>query len=85
MPKYNIYLIDSGNENLATGGSGDVLSGLIGGLLAQTINPLHATIIGAWIHGRSGSILSEKGIPRQSVSASDIAESIKLAWMELNV
>jgi len=80
-----IFFIDSGNENLATGGSGDVLSGLIGGLLAQTINPLHATIIGAWIHGRSGSILSEKGIPRQSVSASDIAESIKLAWMELNV
>ena len=80
-----IFFIDSGNENLATGGSGDVLSGLIGGLLAQQIKPLEATIIGSWIHGRSGSILAEKGIPRQSVSASDIAESIKLAWMELNV
>ena len=80
-----IFFIDSGNKNLATGGSGDVLSGLIGGLLSQKINPLDSAIIGSWIHGRAGSIIAENGTPRQSVSASDIAESIKSAWMELNV
>ncbi len=80
-----IFFIDSGNKNLATGGSGDILSGLIGGLLAQKIKPLDSAIIGSWIHGRAGSIIAENGTPRQSVSASDIAESIKSAWMELNV
>ncbi len=46
------WLCTSGNAALATAGTGDVLSGMIGGLLAQGIQPAKAAALGAYIHGR---------------------------------
>lgn len=70
--------IISGNEALATPGSGDVLSGLIASLMAQKVNPsLDVTInAAAYLHGLSGRIAGQKAGVR-SVLASDIIEEIK--------
>lgn len=48
----------TGNPGMATGGSGDVLSGLIAGLLAQGLAPHDATQLGVYLHGRAGDILA---------------------------
>jgi len=46
----------TGNPGMATGGSGDVLAGMIAGLLGQGIAPLEAAACGAWLHGAAGDI-----------------------------
>ncbi len=48
------YLNQTGNSGMATGGTGDVLSGLIGSLLAQGMSPIHAAVCGVYIHGYAG-------------------------------
>lgn len=56
---------------LATAGSGDVMSGLIGGLLAQGLTPFQAACAGAWVHGQAG-LRCEQKIGRAGVIASDL-------------
>ena len=48
----------TGNPGMAKGGSGDVLTGLIGGLLARGYRAEDAAALGVWIHGRAGDILT---------------------------
>ncbi|WP_299009631.1 NAD(P)H-hydrate dehydratase [uncultured Shewanella sp.] len=50
-----------GNPGLASGGSGDVLSGLIGGLLAQGLNMMNAAILGVVIHGKAADLAAIEG------------------------
>lgn len=50
----------TGNPGMATGGSGDVLAGIIAGLLGQRIAPLQAAAVGVWLHGRAGDVCAEK-------------------------
>ncbi|MBR5510025.1 MAG: NAD(P)H-hydrate dehydratase [Lachnospiraceae bacterium] len=50
----------TGNNGMSTGGSGDVLTGMIAGLLAQKTEPLHAALLGVWLHGKSGDLAAEK-------------------------
>ena len=65
------YICNSGNEALATAGSGDVLSGIIGSLLGQGLSPDQSAYIGAFIHGKAGSEASKTtGI--KGLLASDI-------------
>lgn len=49
-----LYLNVSGNSGMATGGSGDVLAGIIGGLLAQGMNLIEAARLGVYLHGKAG-------------------------------
>lgn len=49
-----VYLNTSGNSGMATGGSGDVLAGIIGGLLAQRMEPGEAARLGVYLHGKAG-------------------------------
>ncbi len=49
-------LVDTGDARLATAGTGDVLSGIIGALLAQRMDPLQAAATGAWLHGRAARL-----------------------------
>jgi NAD(P)H-hydrate epimerase len=54
-----VYLNPSGNNGMATGGSGDVLSGIIGSLLAQGVEPIDAAKCGVYIHGLAGYLAVE--------------------------
>ena len=50
----------TGNPGMATGGSGDVLAGIILSLLGQKVLPLEAAAAGAWLHGRAGDVCAER-------------------------
>lgn len=69
------YLNQSGNNGMATGGSGDVLTGIIAGLIAQGINSKDATTLGVYIHGLSGECASDE-LGNYAVMADDIINSI---------
>lgn len=49
-----VFLNETGNDGMATGGSGDVLSGILTGLLAQGMEPFDAAVLGVYIHGLAG-------------------------------
>jgi hydroxyethylthiazole kinase-like uncharacterized protein yjeF len=77
-----LYINTTGNPGMATAGSGDVLTGLISGLIAQSYEPLSATIFGVYLHGKSADIsLEDYGY--QSLIASHIVETIGDAYMDL--
>ncbi len=59
-PEGHCSINPTGNAGLAKGGSGDVLTGLVGGLLARGYTARDAAVLGAWIHGYAGDILTEK-------------------------
>ena len=65
------FFNSTGNSGLATGGSGDVLSGIVTSLLAQGYNYCHAMCVGVWIHGKSADI-AVNDMAEHSVIASDI-------------
>ena len=71
----NMYVNSSGTSALATAGSGDVLSGIIVSLLAQGYEPIVATQLGVYIHGKTANITTEEINPRTFI-ASDIIENI---------
>ena len=54
-------VVTSGDERLATAGTGDVLAGIIGTLLAHRVPPLHAAAAAAWVHGRAARLGSPVG------------------------
>lgn len=56
----NSYVNCTGNSGMAVGGSGDVLAGMITGLLGQGISPLEAAACGAWLHGAAGDLCAEE-------------------------
>lgn len=56
----HVYINPTGNPGMAVGGSGDVLAGMITGLLGQGIEPLKATACAAWLHGAAGDRCAEK-------------------------
>ena len=69
------YVNLSGNAAMAKGGSGDVLTGVIGGLLAQGLNCKDAAVLGTYLHGRAGDFTrDEKG--SYSVMARDLTEQL---------
>ncbi|MCD8198004.1 MAG: NAD(P)H-hydrate dehydratase [Lachnospiraceae bacterium] len=59
-PEGTAYVNTSGNNGMATAGSGDVLTGIIAGLLAQWTKPEDAALLGVWLHGRAGDLAAEK-------------------------
>ena len=67
-----VFINPTGNPGMAKAGAGDVLSGIIGGLLAQGLTPLDAAVAGAYIHGRAGD-LATKIHGDSGVMASDIS------------
>ena len=77
-----MYVNSSGTPALATAGSGDVLTGMITGLLAQGYQPVEAARIGVFLHGTTADITGESIHPRSFV-ASDIIENIGNAYRVL--
>ena len=78
----NIYINNSGNPGMATAGSGDVLSGIISGLISQQYQPLAAAILGVYLHGLSGDIVAENR-SYQALISGDIAENMGAAFQSL--
>lgn len=70
-----IYLNRNGNDGMATAGSGDVLAGLLGGLLASGLPPRQAVPLGVYLHGAAGDA-AERIKGRHSMTARDILEGI---------
>jgi hydroxyethylthiazole kinase-like uncharacterized protein yjeF len=66
----------TGTPALATAGSGDVLAGLIGGLLAAGLRPFDAASAGAYLHGTAAR-LAQRGGP---IAAGDLLAAVPLAW-----
>lgn len=71
----NIYLNQSGNSGMATAGSGDVLTGIIAGLLAQGMAPFLAASLGVYMHGLAGDAAKER-IGEYAMMADDIIDHI---------
>jgi len=69
-PCGKIFINPTGNPKMATGGMGDVLSGLLGGIISRGIQPLNASLLGVYLHGLAGDIL---GKDRERVLAQEVA------------
>lgn len=75
MPDGKVFFNSSGNPGMACGGSGDVLTGIITGLLAQGYHPTEAAVIGVYLHGKAGDKALETH-SSASLIASDIIEAL---------
>ena len=76
-PNGRIFFNTTGNDGLATGGSGDVLSGMIVSRLAQGYDPLTAVLNSVWIHGAVADKLAE-GVHTRAILPTDIIEGLKI-------
>ena len=83
-PDGAVFLNPTGNAGLATAGSGDVLSGMIGGFLAQGCSPLAAALVGVYLHGLAADTLVQVGLLPSALIASDLFRGIGLARQGLN-
>ncbi|MBS7009318.1 NAD(P)H-hydrate dehydratase [Anaerostipes sp.] len=70
-----VYYNRSGNHGMATGGSGDVLSGIIASLLGRGMEPFEAAALGVYVHGLAGDHAAER-LGHDSMLASDIIDSV---------
>lgn len=77
-----LYVNSTGNPGMATAGSGDVLSGMITGLVSQGYNPEIAAIFGVYLHGKAGDIAAGK-YSFESMLAGNISENIGAAILDL--
>lgn len=76
------YINPTGNSGMATAGSGDVLAGMITGLLAQGYTPLQSALLGVYLHGLAADLEVDKMGP-EALLASDIIANIGFAYGEL--
>lgn len=77
-----VYVNPTGNSGLATGGTGDVLTGLIAAILAQGLAPFEAAQLGAWMHGRAGDLAAGE-LSQPGLIASDLPRYLPRVWKEL--
>lgn len=80
-PEGTSAVIPTGNPGMATGGTGDVLAGLVGALLAGGLAPGAAARAGAFVHGRAGD-LAARGFGQRGLLAGDLARAIGAVWAE---
>lgn len=80
--KDKLYINTTGNPGLATAGSGDVLTGIISGLISQGYEPLDAAVFGVYLHGKSADIKVQT-YGYQSLIASYVIEGIADAYLDL--
>jgi NAD(P)H-hydrate repair Nnr-like enzyme with NAD(P)H-hydrate dehydratase domain len=76
-PDGSLRINTSGNPGLATGGTGDVLAGLCGALLAQGFDCFHAAQLATWVHGNAADILVSKGVGPIGICASELPVEIR--------
>lgn len=81
-PDGDLYLNPTGNTGLATGGSGDVLTGLVAGFLAGGARPADAAVLGAYVHGASADSLA-RNIAERSILPSDLIDVLPAVIAEV--
>jgi len=77
-----VFVNDTGNPGMASGGTGDVLTGLIAALLAQGLEPMAAAALGARVHGRAGDLAAAR-TGEVSCCAADVLEALGAAFLEV--
>lgn len=83
LPNGQIFFNTNGNPGMATGGSGDVLTGLLTGLLAQGYSAAQAALLGVFLHGSAGDLAREQE-GENTLIASDIIHHLGKAFKELS-
>ncbi len=74
------FLNPSGNPGMASGGTGDVLTGVIAGLLSQQVEPYGAAGLGVYLHGRAGDLAADQ-LGQTSLIASDLLRFLPQAFL----
>ena len=77
-----VFVNPTGNPGMATGGAGDVLTGVIAALLGQKLSPFDAALLGAYVHGLAGD-LAAKQFGQVSLIATDVLDSLPQAFLKL--
>lgn len=83
MPDGHVIFNSTGNAGMATAGSGDVLTGIITGLLARGYKQAEACLLGMYLHGLAGDIAA-KELGEESLIASDLIQYLRKAFKRLN-
>jgi ADP-dependent NAD(P)H-hydrate dehydratase len=78
-----IYINQTGDSTLAKAGTGDILSGILGCLLAQNLQPFQAATLAVWLHGRAGE-LAGKTHGQRSALGRDVIDHLSAAIKETN-
>ena len=81
-PGGQCFFNSTGNPGMATGGSGDVLTGIIAGIKAQGYSSLTSCLLGVYIHGLAGDLAAEK-LGYESLTASDIIDHLGISFISL--
>jgi NAD(P)H-hydrate epimerase len=82
LPDGKVYFNSTGNPGMAKGGCGDVLTGLITGLLARGYNSFEAAVLGVYFHGLAGDKAMEK-YGQESMNSRDLLEFLKIYHTEM--
>jgi ADP-dependent NAD(P)H-hydrate dehydratase / NAD(P)H-hydrate epimerase len=83
LPDNTCWINTIGNSGMATAGSGDVLTGILTGLLAQGYEPAKACLLGVYLHSLAGDLAAED-LSKEAMLAGDIAKYIGKAFLKLN-
>jgi NAD(P)H-hydrate epimerase len=81
-PDGKAWVNSTGNPGMGTAGSGDVLTGLLTGLLAQGYSPEEACLLGVYLHGLSGDLAAAR-LGQNALIAGDLIEGFSMAFSEL--
>ena len=82
IPNGNLYFNSTGNSGMATAGTGDVLTGIIAGLLAQGYSPKESALMGVFLHGRAGDMALQTE-SKESLMASDLITCLGEAFQSI--
>jgi ADP-dependent NAD(P)H-hydrate dehydratase / NAD(P)H-hydrate epimerase len=83
QPSGKAYFNSTGNAGMATGGSGDVLTGVLTGLLAQGYTPIETCLLGVYLHGLAGDSAARR-YSTEGLIASDIINCLAGAFCTVN-
>ena len=84
-PDGNWFINTTGNVGLASGGTGDVLSGIIGSLMAQGLKGIEAAKLGVYVHGAAADALVKKGFGPIGLTASEVSHEVRNVMNSLQI
>jgi NAD(P)H-hydrate repair Nnr-like enzyme with NAD(P)H-hydrate dehydratase domain len=76
----HLFINTTGNPGMASAGTGDVLSGILGALLAQRLSGESALVLGVHLHGAAGDSLAADGVGPVGLTAGELADAGRRIW-----